>query len=408
MKCRFCGKKLEHEFVNLGSTAISNAFLTEKDLDVAEAIYPLNVQVCSNCFLVQINEFQQRESIFTPDYVYFSSISDSWLKQCKDYADRISNRMNLGEDSLVVEVASNDGYLLQYFKGKGIDCLGIEPTLSTAKISQDKGINTVVEFFDEELAQKLTNDGIKADLLIGNNVIAHVPNLNNFVRALKVILKNNGIITLEFPHFPELINQCQFDTIYHEHFSYFSLYTISTVFEFHGMKVFDVEVLSTHGGSLRVYFKHKEDDSKEISSNVSDLLEREISAGINNLESYSGFANKILKIKYDLLTYLIDKKLAGKKIAAFGAAAKGNTFINYCGIKTDLIEYVVDETPNKQYKYLPQSHIPVFPLEVLVERKPDVIVILPWNFRDDIVEKLMFTKKWGAELVTYIPELTIE
>lgn len=407
MKCRFCSKTINNVFIDLGSMAVSNAFLTAEQLDKRESIYPLKVFVCDNCFLVQVDEYQKSDEIFTSDYVYFSSVSDVWLEHCKKYVDKISSEYKLGANSLVVEIASNDGYLLQYFKEKNIPCLGIEPTESTATTAREKGIDTVVEFFGEQLALKLKAEGVSPDLMIGNNVLAHVPDLNDFVRGLKVLLKPSGIMTFEFPHLPRLIEKKEFDTIYHEHFSYFSFFFICKLFDFHGLEVMDVEEFETHGGSIRVYVKHKENEAIPINDRVGALLEVEIGNRINKLDSYIGFQENANDIKNKFLQYIIGKKQEGKKIVAFGAAAKGNTFLNYCGLRPDVIDCVIDDTPYKQNRYLPQSHIPVVSRTYFDNNQPDIIIILPWNFKKEIISKLAFTKKWGAELVTYIPELEI-
>ncbi len=407
MKCRFCSKKVNTVFIDLGSMAVSNAFLTAEQLDKRESIYPLRVYVCDNCFLVQVDEYQKSDEIFTSDYVYFSSVSDFWLEHSKKYVDKITDHYKLDGNSLVVEIASNDGYLLQYFKEKNIPCLGIEPTESTAKIAKTKGIDTIVEFFGEQLAHKLVQDNIHPDLILGNNVLAHVPDLNDFVRGLKVLLKPTGIMTFEFPHLPRLIEKKEFDTIYHEHFSYFSFYFICKLFAFHGFEVIDVEEFETHGGSIRVYIKHKENESLPVNDRVGALLQVEIGNRINKIDSYIGFQENANDIKNKFLSYIISKKQEGKRIVAFGAAAKGNTFLNYCGIRPDIIECVVDDTPYKQEKFLPQSHIPVYSRSYFDNNHPDIIIILPWNFKKEIINKLAFTKKWGAELVTYIPELEI-
>ncbi len=407
MKCRFCSKKINSVFIDLGSMAVSNAFLTLEQLNKGETIYPLKVIVCDNCFLVQVDEYQKREEIFSSDYVYFSSVSDFWLEHSKKYVAKAIKDFNLNSSSLVVEIASNDGYLLQYFKEQGIPCLGIEPTESTAQIAKSKGIDTLVEFFSEQLANKLADQNIQPDLILGNNVLAHVPDINDFVRGLKILLKPTGVMTFEFPHLARLIEKKEFDTIYHEHFSYFSFYFICNLFRFHGFEVMDVEELETHGGSLRVYVKHKENETLEINERVKDLLATEISNGINKIESYIGFQEKANDIKNNFLTYIIGEKQKGKKIVAFGAAAKGNTFLNYCGIRPDIIECIIDDTPFKQGKYLPQSHIPVVSRSYFDTNKPDIIIILPWNFKKEIISKLSFTKEWGAQVVTYIPELQV-
>jgi len=406
MKCRFCSKNIENVFIDLGSTAVSNAFLTEKIVNSGEVIYPLKVLVCDNCFLVQVDEYQRREEIFTNDYVYFSSVSDYWLAHCKKYVEKVTPQFNLGKDSFVVEIASNDGYLLQYFKEKDIPVLGIEPTNSTAQIAIKKGIDTVVEFFDENLAARLATQR-KADLILGNNVLAHVPELNSFVRGLKILLKPGGVMTFEFPHLMKLIEHIEFDTIYHEHFSYFSFYFINKCFEFHGFRLFDVEQLETHGGSLRIYVKHKENESLPVSPRVKALLDQEQDARVDRIDSYIGFHEKVVEVKLNFLSYIVEEKKKGKKIVAFGAAAKGNTFLNYCGIKPDIIDCVIDDTPSKQGKFLPQSHIPVVSRDYFKDNKPDIIIILPWNFKKEIAEKLSFTKEWGAQLVTYIPTIEI-
>ena len=388
--------------------AISNAFVVKEQMFEHEVIYPLKAFVCEDCFLVQVDEYKKREDMFSHEYAYFSSISKEWLEHSRAYVEKAIHLFDIDKNSFVIEIASNDGYLLQFFKQRKISCLGIEPTQSTADEAIKKGIETIVEFFDINLAKNLIKQNKAADLVIGNNVLAHVPNLNEFVMGLKLILKPEGIITMEFPHLPKLIERNEFDTIYHEHFSYFSFYTVQKIFEKHGMKIFDVEILDTHGGSLRIYVKHMQNAEKNpVSSYVYNLTELELSAGVNKLDYYSNFQEKIEQTKYNFLEYIIKQKLENKRIVGFGAAAKGNTFLNYSGIKADLIEYVVDETPMKQGKYLPQSHIPVVPMEKLKQDKPDIIVILPWNFEKEIIKKLTFAKEWGAKFVTYIPELKV-
>ena len=406
MKCRFCSKSIDTVFIDLGNTAVSNAFLTQEAVNAKENIYPLKVMVCDNCFLVQVDEFQRKEEIFSSDYVYFSSISDYWLQHSKKYVEKVIPEFKLNSASLVVEIASNDGYLLQYFKERNIPVLGIEPTNNTAQIAIKKGINTVIEFFDENLALKLSEEK-KADLILGNNVLAHVPGLNSFVRGIKILLKPDGVTTFEFPHLMKLIEKTEFDTIYHEHFSYFSFYFIIKLFEFHGLEIFDVDELETHGGSLRIYGKHRGNNLYPISEKVTNLLNKELDADVNKISNYTGFQEKAIEVKLKFLDYIIQERMKGKKIVAFGAAAKGNTFLNYCGIKPDIIECVIDDTPSKQGKYLPQSHIPVVSRDYFNNNKPDIIIILPWNFKNEIIEKLSFTKSWGAHLVTYIPEIEI-
>ncbi len=407
MRCRFCSKTIHTTLIDLGNTAVSNAFLKDDHLNHAEVTYPLKVLVCDNCFLVQVDEFQKSEEIFTEEYVYFSSVSAGWLKHSKAYVEKVTERFKLNKNSLVTEIASNDGYLLQYFKEKNIPCLGIEPTYSTAQLSIAKGIENVIEFFGEDLATRLSKEGKQSDLILGNNVLAHVPGLNDFVRGLKILLKPSGVMTFEFPHLIKLIEKKEFDTIYHEHFSYFSFYFICKLFRFHGFEIFDVEQLETHGGSLRVFIKHKENENIKIENAVDALLNEELKLGVNKIEFYKGFQEKAIDIKNKFLLYIIGEKQKGKKIIGFGAAAKGNTFLNYCGLKSDTIECIVDDTPIKQGKYLPQSHIPVVSRDYFNTNKPDIIVILPWNFKAEIIEKLSFTKEWGAKLVTYIPELEV-
>lgn len=405
MECRFCKKELEHVFIDLINSPASNSFLTSEQLNEPEVFYPLKVYTCSTCFLVQIDEYKKSDTIFNGDYVYYSSYSASWLAHAKKYVEMMIERFGLHGDSQVIEIASNDGYLLQYFKQKNIPVLGIEPTANTAKVAAEKGIRSLVDFFGVRLAKMLLSENIKADLLLGNNVLAHVPDINDFVAGMKLILKSNGIITMEFPHLLQLIKNNQFDTIYHEHFSYFSFYTVKMIFEVHGLEVFDVDELPTHGGSIRVYAKHKEDTTKTISNKVVELLEREEEVGMLNINYYSNFQKKALHIKLTLTDFLVKQKLAGKKVAAYGAAAKGNTLLNYCGIKNDLIDFVVDANPHKQNKYLPGSHIPVKDEVYLKVAKPDYVIILPWNLKEEIIDQLSYIKEWGSQFVIFIPEL---
>lgn len=406
MKCRFCKSENLEVFVDLGHTAISNSFISKEGLNQPEVIYPLKAMYCVECFLVQVDEYKKFDEIFTENYVYHSSISKSWLEHCKKYVSEVTERFNLSENSRVVEIASNDGYLLQYFKEKQIPCLGVEPTKSTADKAIEKGIQTIVEFFGTDLASRLSTL-TKADLIIGNNVIAHVPDLNDFVKGMKLLLSENGVITLEFPHLLKLIENVEFDTIYQEHFSYLSLYTIKKVFNAHGLEIFDVEELSTHGGSLRVYGKHLENNSININSSVDYLIRKELLKGINTSKLYSNFSYKVNMIKKQFLLWLLIEKNKGKKIIGFGAAAKGNTFLNYCGVKSDLIDFIVDETPSKQGLFTPESHIPIVEFEKIAEFKPDFIVILPWNFKQEIMKKLEFVKEWDCKIVTCIPNIEI-
>jgi SAM-dependent methyltransferase len=407
MLCRFCKTPLKNVFIDLVNSPASNSFLTAEQLNEPETFYPLKVYTCHKCFLVQVDEYKKSDAIFDSNYVYFSSFSTSWLAHSKKYTDMMTERFGYSKDSLVVEVASNDGYLLQYFKQKNIPVLGIEPTANTAKAAKEKGIDSVIDFFGTRLANELTAKNIKADLLLGNNVLAHVPDIVDFVKGLKILLKDTGVVTMEFPHLMQLVDNNQFDTIYHEHFSYLSFYTVKQVFASQGLQMFDVEEIPTHGGSLRIFAKHENDTTKKISPNVENLLKKEIDKGMTSLSYYDHFQDKALKIKLDLTSFLIDQKRAGKKVAAYGAAAKGNTMLNYCGIKNDLIEYVVDANPHKQNKYLPASHIPVVNEQYLKDSQPDFVIIFPWNLKDEIVKQLTYIKEWGGKFVVAVPELEI-
>jgi len=407
MVCRFCKTELQHVFIDLVNSPASNSFLRKEQLNEPETFYPLKVFTCHSCFLVQIDEYKKSDDIFNSDYAYFSSYSTTWLKHAKDYVELMTKRFGFNETSQVVEIASNDGYLLQYFVEKKIPVLGIEPTKNTADAAIQKGVTTITEFFGVPLAKRLAGKNIKADLLVSNNVLAHVPDIVDFVRGMKILLAPAGIITIEFPHLMKLIDNNQFDTIYHEHFSYLSFYTVKQIFEAEGFELFDVEELQTHGGSLRIYAKHKEDDSKQITSNVEALLAKESMAGISAITYYGAFQEKAESIKLDLLDFLIKQKRAGKKVAAYGAAAKGNTLLNFCGVKSDLISFVVDANPHKQGKYLPASHIPVVNEQYLKEEKPDYVIILPWNLKEEITNQLSYIKEWNGRFVVAIPELEI-
>jgi hypothetical protein len=372
-------------------------------LNEPEVLYPLKVLVCDKCFLVQIDEYKKSEEIFNSNYAYFSSFSTTWLKHSREYADVITKRLSLNKDSFVIEVASNDGYLLQYFREMNIPCMGIEPTESTAMVAREKGIEVLNCFFTSEVAQTLK----KADLIVGNNVLAHVPDINDFVKGLKITLTPHGTITMEFPHFLNLVHKNQFDTIYHEHFSYFSLLAVQAIFESQGLKIYDVEELPTHGGSLRIYAAHIENTTIEIKESVKNLRDKEKAAELDTIKGYMDFEKKAQQIKWDFLDFLLNVKKAGKKIAAYGAAAKGNTFLNYCGIKSDSIDFVVDASPHKQGKFLPLSHIPIVSEDVLRKDKPDYILILPWNIKNEIIKQLCYTKNWDAKFVVVIPKLKI-
>jgi len=407
MKCSFCKNELQHVFIDLVNSPASNSFLTKKHLNEPEVFYPLKVYTCDKCFLVQLDEYKKSDDIFNSDYVYFSSYSSTWLDHARRYTEKMLDQFHYSSQSQVVEIASNDGYLLQYFREKNIPVLGIEPTGNTAKVAMEKGIDTVVDFFGVRLAKELKAKGVEADLLLGNNVLAHVPDIVDFVGGMKIILKTEGVITMEFPHVVQLIDNNQFDTIYHEHFSYLSFYTVTEIFASLGLEIFDVEELPTHGGSLRIYAKHKEDTSKSISPNVKDLTEKEHAKGVTDISYYNNFGEKALKVKLDLLSFLIEQKRKGKRVAAYGAAAKGNTLLNYCGVKDDLIAYVADANPNKQNKYLPASHIPVVNEDELKKNKPDYVIILPWNLKKEITEQLNYIRDWGGKFVVAIPELEI-
>ena len=409
MNCRHCQEKLHHVFADLDFSPISNAMLTKAQLQEPESYYPLKVFVCSNCFLVQIDEMKKADKIFDEEYTYFSSFSTSWLAHAKAYVDMMMDRFEFNENSQVIEIASNDGYLLQYFRERNVPVLGIDPTKNTAQEAEKKGIKTLVNFFTTDFAKtQLVQKKIGADLIIGNNVLAHVPDINDFVQGMKLALNKKGIITMEFPHLLQLVDQCQFDTIYHEHFSYLSFYTVKRIFESYGLKMFDVQELPTHGGSLRIFAKHEEDDSHEIQPAVDELIKKELENGIDRISFYRGFQNRVDKIKYDTLEFLIKNKRAGKKMIGYGAAAKGNTLLNYCGIKgTDLIDYVVDASPHKQDKYLPGSHIPVVAKKEIERTKPDYVFILPWNLKDEISQQLSFIRSWGGQFVVCIPEISV-
>ncbi len=403
MQCRFCKTELTHDFIDLVNSPASNSFLTTEQLNEPETFYPLKVYTCDKCFLVQVDEYKKSDAIFDSNYVYFSSYSTSWLKHAKAYTEMMTKQFGYTKDSLVIEVASNDGYLLQYFYQNNIPVLGIEPTANTAEAAKEKGVDSVVDFFGVRLAKELVAKNIKADLLLGNNVLAHVPDIVDFVGGMKVILKENGVVTMEFPHLMQLVDNNQFDTIYHEHFSYLSFTTVKQIFESQGLEMFDVDQIPTHGGSLRIYAKHKEDSTKEISGNVKAVLNMEAAKGMNGLAYYNGFQEKAMRVKLDLLSFLIQQKNAGKKVAAYGAAAKGNTLLNFCGVKNDLVSFVVDVNPHKQNKFLPASHIPVMNEQYLKDAKPDYVIILPWNLKDEITDQLCYIREWGGQFVVPIP-----
>jgi len=403
MQCRFCKTELTHDFIDLVNSPASNSFLTAQQLNEPETFFPLKVYTCHKCFLVQVDEYKKSDAIFDSNYVYFSSYSTSWLKHSKAYTEMMTKRFGYNQDSLVIEVASNDGYLLQYFHQNDIPVLGIEPTANTAEAAKVKGVESVVDFFGVRLAKELVAKNIKADLLLGNNVLAHVPDIVDFVGGMKIVLKDSGVVTMEFPHLMQLVDNNQFDTIYHEHFSYLSFTNVKQIFESQGLEMFDVEQIPTHGGSLRIYAKHTTDATKEISAHVKAVLDMEAAKGMNGLDYYNGFQAKAMRVKLDLLSFLIQQKNAGKTVAAYGAAAKGNTLLNFCGVKNDLIDFVVDANPHKQNKFLPASHIPVMNEQYLKDAKPDFVIILPWNLKDEITEQLGYIREWGGQFVVPIP-----
>jgi len=400
--CRACGKALEHVFADLGSSPLSNSYLNAEDLDKMEPVYPLKAYVCESCFLVQLEAFETPQKLFQ-EYAYFSSYSESWLRHSRQYAEMAISRFGLGCNSLVVEVASNDGYLLQFFRQAGIPVLGIEPAQNLAKAAEGLGIPTVVEFLGGQTGASIAHRGHAADLLVANNVLAHVPDLNDFIAGLATLLKPRGVLTLEFPHLRRLIEGSQFDTIYHEHFSYFSLLAASAALRRHGLEVFDVEEIDTHGGSLRVYAAHANCARQRMTRKPSLLIENERTAGLDQLAAYSSFHSRMRAAKHALLKFMVEARDAGQTIVGYGAPAKGNTLLNYCGIGTDFLEYTVDRNPYKQGRYLPGTHIPVFAPEHISDTKPDYVLILPWNIRDEIVGQMSHIRGWGGRFVVPIP-----
>ena len=405
-QCRSCGTTLEHTFVDLGMSPLANSYLKPEQINRMEPFYPLHVYVCEKCLLVQLEQFSTPHEIFS-DYAYFSSFSDSWLAHAKAYVDMIADRFRLDRNSKVVEIASNDGYLLQNFVAQGIPVLGVEPAANVAEVAKKKGINTKVAFFGEKTALDLTAEGWNADLIIGNNVLAHVPDLNDFVKGLNVLLKPTGLITMEFPHLLQLMEQNQFDTIYHEHFSYFSFLAVEQVFARHGMKLFDVEELPTHGGSLRIYACHDQDASKPIGTRSRELKSREEAAGFGQLNHYLSFGPLVEATKRKLLSFLISARQEGKRVVGYGAPAKGNTLLNYCGVRTDLIDYTVDRSPHKQGHFLPGVHIPIRAPDQIRQTRPDYVLILPWNLREEVMQQMAFIRDWGGKFVVPIPEVKV-
>jgi len=403
--CRLCRKALRHTFVDLGMSPLCESFVAAENLDAMEPYYPLHVLVCDECFLVQLREYVSPEHIFT-EYAYFSSYSTSWVAHAKAYCAMIQGRLGLGANSFVMEIASNDGYLLQHFAPLGVPVLGIEPAANVAKVAQAKGVPTRVGFFGTRLAQQLVEEGHKADLVVANNVLAHVPDINDFVAGIRHLLKPEGVATLEFPHLERLMADNQFDTIYHEHFSYLSVVSVLRLAREHDLRLVDVEELPTHGGSLRIYLAHAA-SAQPTSRRVAALLEREVSLGFRSLAGYSGFAEKVQRTKRELLSFLIAAKGEGKRICGYGAPGKGNTLLNYCGIGTDFLDLTVDRNPYKHGRFTPGMHIPIHPVATIDAVRPDYILILPWNLKDEIVRQMRHVSEWGAKFVVPIPVVTV-
>jgi SAM-dependent methyltransferase len=407
MKCRHCHAPLDTSFVDLGTSPPSNSYLTIADLDRPERYYPLRVVVCSTCWLVQTEDFTDREEFFSDDYAYFSSFSTSWLDHSRRYVEAMQRRFDLNDESLVVEVAANDGYLLQYVRAAGIGALGIEPTHSTAAAARDKGVEVIEEFFGVELAERLVAEGRSADLTAANNVLAHVPDINDFVLGFARLLKPSGVATFEFPHVMEMVELAQFDTIYHEHYSYLSLTTVDRIFAANGLTVFDVETFPTHGGSLRVYAQRSDGGVQQRTDGVAAMLAREAAGGVASAAFYADFQARVDRLKDSFVGFLIAAKRDGKRVAAYGAAAKGNTLLNFAGIRRDLLPWVVDRNPAKAGKFMPGSRIPIVTEQRIRDERPDLIVILPWNLKDEVIAQLDYARQWGAQFVIAIPELRI-
>ena len=404
--CRFCRARLRHTFVDLGMSPLCQTHISPGELNRMEPFYPLHAFVCDGCFLVQLEEYVSPAEIFS-EYAYFSSYSDSWVEHARRYAEVMILRLGLDARSRVVELASNDGYLLQHFVRAGIPVLGVEPAANVAKVAVQNGIPTLVRFFGRDAAREIAEEVGRADLLLGNNVLAHVPRLNDFVAGMKILLKPKGVITMEFPHLYRLIEGNQFDTIYHEHFSYFSLFTAEKVFAAHGLTLFDVEELSTHGGSLRIYARHAENRALPVSAAVDAMRGRELEAGVTRLETYASFAEQVKETKRGLLEFLIRAKRAGKRIAGYGAPGKGNTLLNYCGIRTDFLDYTVDRSPYKQGKFTPGTRIPILHPDTIAQTRPDYVFILPWNLKDEIVRQMAHVRDWGGKFVVPIPTVSV-
>ncbi|QDT35907.1 class I SAM-dependent methyltransferase [Stratiformator vulcanicus] len=405
--CRFCNHPLTHTVVDLGMSPLCENFLTYEQLGEPEVFYPLHTYVCEKCWLVQVEEYVHGADIFGGEYAYFSSFSDSWLKHAAAYVDMITPRLGLTEKSQVVELASNDGYLLKNFVAKNIPALGIEPAANVAEVAKSVGVESRNTYFTTEAAEELVAEGIKADLLIANNVLAHVPDLNDFVGGMKVILNEGGTITVEFPHLLHIIEETHFDTMYQEHYCYYSLLTLQAVFAHHGLTIYDLDTIPTHGGSLRIYIRHDNDNTKPVTSTVSEVIQLEEASGFREVETYTAFAGRTEESKRRILEFLINAKREGKTVVGYGAPGKGNTLLNYCGVREDLLEYVVDRNPYKHNRFLAGTHIPCYGPEKIAETKPDYILILPWNLKDEIAEQLEYTREWGAQLAVPIPTLTV-
>jgi len=404
--CLFCSAPLRQTFVDLGMSPLCESYLPAEALNQVERFYPLHAYVCERCFLVQVEQYVSPEAIFT-EYAYFSSFSDSWLAHAKAYVDMIASRLGLSGTSRVIELGSNDGYLLQYFVARGMPVLGVEPARNVAEAAVARGVPTHVAMFGRQTARELQAQGLQADLLIGNNVLAQVPDVNDFVAGMKLLLKPGGVITMEFPHLMRLMQENQFDTIYHEHFSYFSFLTAERIFAAHGLRLFDVQELRTHGGSLRIYAGHAEESGTPESEEVRRLRAREASAGLNRLETYAAFTEQVHETKRRLLEFLINVKRAGKHIAGYGAPGKGNTLLNYCGIRTDFLDYTVDRNPYKHGRFLPGTHIPIHAPEKIRQTRPDYVLILPWNLKDEIMEQVSYIREWAGQFVVPIPDVKV-
>lgn len=406
-RCRFCNSEITQSVVNLGTSPLCQRHIKPEQAHEMEPFYPLHAHICTNCWLMQLDEFASPEEIFAQEYAYFSSYSDSWLKHAEQYAGMMVERFGFDKNSLVVEIASNDGYLLQWFVKKSIPVLGIEPAGNVAEAALQKGVRSEVVFFGENTARYVAGHYGKANLLIGNNVLAHVPDINDFVKGMKTLLAPDGVITMEFPHLQRLIEENQFDTIYHEHFSYLSFTAVNRIFAHHGLQMFDVQELPTHGGSLRIFARHAEDVSKQVSDNVTALLDQERELGMTSVEFYAAFEEKVKETKRKLIDFLIQAKREGKIVVGYGAPGKGNTLLNYCGIRTDFLDYTVDRSPHKQGNYLPGTRIPVYHPDKIRETRPDYVLILPWNLRKEIMEQMAHVREWGGQFVVPIPEVKV-